>query len=421
MLDIVLEDSMRGKARFLLFLCLSAIIYVSSGIEVTEISLSLSGIIHDICMEGEVVKGYQSLKELSLTFNRTDITDSDYLSTQARTYHTLSELALIIDSDVMKALHYHRLGKQIMTLDKQQPPRQVVPPLPELHFQGNKCGGTSDLYYISAVMIKKFIDSNQDIVEEKAWIDWIESLMTLTTLTSDSGFPIEVVENHWLQAMKLTEQLGEERKAYHDSLIFRAALLTPGTFSSSREVARCRLKLESRIRELYERVSAGEISLSKLDEFVWSPTFYLIYFGQNDKHLLQLLHSSYQMAHPPLLQEQSLSFSPRAAPLNPTEAVVRVGFVSNYFRKHSICKLFCAIPVSLAAIGMTGNAAYEVFLFSTMQEDHHDDYTNRLVQISRTSRKHRLHFLSVGKPLLQTRVEITRRNIDILVSVLPRL
>lgn len=372
---------------------------ISIGLSI-DFEVSLNSVIDGLCKEGRVEEGYEDLQSL---LKHIPSKASQHLLTKAKILHTLSELALIIDSDIRQALRLHRRGK-VAAGDV-----SVMPPLPALHLQGEKCGGVSDLYYVSAVIIKQFVDLKVtgDAVEERQEREAVEALLTLITLTSDSGFPVKIVERHLDHAMRIvssssSSQLKEE---YEAALLFRGALTSPGVFSSVSDLYDTRQRLVQRVQQLERRVESGSLVLTRLDEFSLSPTFYSIYFGLDDSAFLRQLHHSYSLAHPALV-------SPISVPAVSRERkndVLRIGFVSNYFRRHSICKLFCATILALA-----NSDKHEVFAFSTLQENMHDDFTGVMTSASRVPGS-RLHFVSVGKPLIQTRSEVTRRHIDVLI------
>jgi hypothetical protein len=396
---------------------------------VISLKYDLSSVIQRICNEGDLEEGYYELN------NAIEQSGEELeIELKAKIYHTLSELALLLYSDFQLAMEFHNKGKEHI---------RVMPPLPELHLQGKKCGGLGDLFYVSAVTIKQLIDANQDDPTKFNPKEWLESLTTLITLTSDSGLP-EAAENHYRHASRILLQLSPEGsqasspllsavyEEYYPAIQFRSAFLTPGVYSNKRHLGTTRKRLLYRIQSLYEECSVPSSSHSKqlvlknLDEFVLAPTFYFIYFGSNDRKWLTLLQSSYQLAMPALAQTTPplLLLPPVASSISTAgkeKKRLKIGFVSNYFRKHSICKLFCQVILALQQ-----NNEQDVFIFSTLQENHHDDYTNQLIRLSREMEQKdgkegvspSFRFISVGKPLLGNRYEVLERKIDILVNCL---
>lgn len=153
-----------------------------------------------------------------------------------------------------------------------------------------------------------------------------------------------------------------------------------------------------------------------------SPTFYFVYQGYNDRHLLTALQRAYIHAFPKLgtveilsnvrnhkylyqLAEPHTESTEKAGTVTPTARPrkIRVGFVSSHFRRHSICKLFCGIMTNLDP------SLYEVFAFSSLQQNQEDKVTLKL-------RKSGITFVSIGMTFIQNRNEVTDRFIDILVS-----
>merc|ERR1711871_1098497 len=180
------------------------------------------------------------------------------------------------------------------------------------------------------------------------------------------------------------------------AILMRSVLMTPGVFESQRHVHQTRTLLESRLDDLS---NSERLVLPVLDEFTLSPTFYFAYQGYNDRSLLVKLRKLYTSAYKPISavqmsEEVLLEKSSHDARIN-------IGFVSSYFRRHSVCKLFCNVISGL------DRQVFNVFLFSSMQESEADAYTNA-VSIKAT-------YVRVGKTIVQNREMVTGRNIHILV------
>jgi predicted O-linked N-acetylglucosamine transferase (SPINDLY family) len=293
-----------------------------------------------------------------------------------------------------------------------------MPPLPEFHLKGVKCGGLSDLYYVSAVVIKQFIDEKEKAIPvsfEQHEKELKEALTTLITLTSDSGL-YSAANKHLSNALSLSTLSTQERNEF----LFRGLLLTPTVFESIDQLVQTRQKLDIYLSALQNSMRREKLSLKELNEFVLSPTFYYIYYGFNDKDLLSSLFSFYSIAFPSISNYSDLSLAIQQSKkyredqqlqqgLNQPKQRIRIGFVSNYFRRHSICKLFCNIVV-----GLSESDQFDVFIFSSLQENHEDQTTQNIRKISNRSNSH-LKFISVGKTLIYNRNEVTDRRIDILV------
>lgn len=293
-----------------------------------------------------------------------------------------------------------------------------MPPLPEFHLKGVKCGGLSDLYYVSAVVIKQFIDEKEKATPvsfEQHEKELKEALTTLITLTSDSGL-YSAANKHLSNALSLSTLSTEERNEF----LFRGLLLTPTVFESVDQLVQTRQKLDIYTNALHDSMRIGKLSLKELNEFVLSPTFYYIYYGFNDKVLLSNLFSFYSLAFPSISNYSALSSNIELSQkhredqqlqqgLDQPKRRIRIGFVSNYFRRHSICKLFCNIIV-----GLSESHQFDVFIFSSLQENHEDQTTQNIRRVSNRPNSH-LKFISVGKTLIYNRNEVTDRRIDILV------
>lgn len=315
-----------------------------------------------------------------------------------------ASLELILNSNGTKAVTLHKTAKSLNSA--------VIPPLAKLHLDGHKCRGLGDLFYVAAVVTKELVDSDVDKYK------LLNGLTTLITLTADSGLH-HAAEKHVTHALQLAKETGSNDELH--ALMFRSVLMTPGVFESNKHIARTRSLLESRAKELLAagEASPSSISLKGLDEFALSPTFYFIYQGRNDRDLLTQLHSAYSIAFPVLgshsgfldqVHGQAYHYQQTAAQETTTTSSsrkLRVGFVSSYFRRHSICKLFCGVLTGLAE----SSPGLEVFAFSSLQETHEDGQTLALKRSLGPGR-----FVTLGKTLVQNRREVTDRAIDVLVS-----
>jgi hypothetical protein len=139
----------------------------------------------------------------------------------------------------------------------------VIPPLAALHISGKQCGGLGDIFYVSAVIIKQLVDSNDstDVL--------VSGLTTLITLTSDSGLHREA-ESHMVTALSLHPD--------DASLRFRSVLMTPAVYEDMPHLIATRKLLTERLDKLYTDIHTNSsLRLTKLDEFTLSPTFYFVY------------------------------------------------------------------------------------------------------------------------------------------------
>jgi len=358
----------------------------------------------------------------------------------ARAYHTLSALEYILFANSSGSVYFHLLAKELN-------PKQV-PPLAGLHLSGKTCGGLCDLFYVTAVIIKKLVDTSTS--SSAAY----EGHVTLVTLLSDSGLSREA-ERHLSAALNLNHE--------EANLRIRSVLMFPSVFDSLEHVESTRYLLESRLSNLLSRAQGKYVLLTdannysdtspirttastspnhpiridKIDEFTMSPWFYLVYQGYNDASYLSSLNQLYSIAHPPLCQSHIDSAFHTSPPheqhhhhstaankdIHSMDAsryrdsqlhkhVVRVGFVSAHFNKHSICKLFCDIILQLAdrrdplqsfssasptstdtePVAVSGsqtrsipretvsefNQSLEIFVFSSLPAHAEDSYTKRL-------------------------------------------
>lgn len=190
-----------------------------------------------------------------------------------------------------------------------------------------------------------------------------------------------------------------------------------------------------------------------------SPTFYLVYQGENDRPLLEALRRAYACAHPALVTDEiphrnAVTHGPVAAgagqtlggrlgavpaaahvhlsahlaatlattgahppplppstgPLPPSHGrKIRVGFVSAHIRRHSICKLFCGLFLSL------DRAIFDVVVFAALHESDHDNVTRTVLHHRNGAGNTDVEAVVLGMTMVKNRVEVVRRNIDVLV------
>lgn len=291
--------------------------------------------------------------------------------------HILSALAFILRADATVAVDLHRQAK---TMNASQ-----VPPLAELHLNGQECGGLGDLFYVSAVVVKQLVDSN--IASEVL----LKGCTTILTLAADSGLH-HVAETHLKAALAINPT--------DPSLQLRSLVMTPGVYENLKHLKEVRSSLTQRVSSLMEK---GVGLLQNIDEFSLSPTFYFAYMGYNDQQILSDINKIRERAYPAMANiEISLPRSSNIKEENP-ERKIRVGFVSNHFRRHSICKLFCGI------ISEINRELFEVFVFSSLQENYEDSFTKALED------SEGINFVGSGMTVVRNRVEVVSRDIDILV------
>jgi hypothetical protein len=357
-----------------LLICVCIIVGLVSKV---AMGISLKDVVESvICSEGDLHRGHDLL--------------SQEHRNSAGGLHSLAALEVILHANITGATSLFRLAKSLSAT--------TIPPLAQLHLNGNSCGGIGDLYYIAAVIIKQMIDSNIDPQ------GWQEALTTLITLSADSGLHREA-DGLWQEALSLAPD--------SPSLLFRGPLLTPAVYESTVHVVATREKLMERVKTLF--LSRNSLSLKSLDEFVLSPTFYLIYQGYNDRRFLEMLQASYIAAYPLMVaNNDEFSLTRQTDELQEpvvtktTKKRLRVGFVSSYYRRHSICKLFCGVTTRF------NPQEFEVFLFSSLPSDREDEMTKALRVHSRNASNH-FHYISIGKTLVHNREEVLNRHIDILV------
>lgn len=402
---------MRSLSIHFVLLCLIACAHLAQAGD----TLSLKGLIDIACHEGNLQKALQYAKDLKEQLeSHFATTDSAELAGMC---HARSELELIVNGDYEQALLFHKLGKSTDST--------VVPHLAKLHMDGHTCGGISDVFFVSAVIIKQTIDKGLEkgvtkfdpaLFDAEMMHHAQEAFQTLITLTSDAGLHNEaaaLVRRAAALLEDLPTPLNPDDKVSLAALQFRAALLTPAVYESGRHLRATRAALLGDMETLEIASRAPSFDLEKLDEFALSPTFYFVYQGYHDKQLLELLHRSYGRSNPSISRnhlsaEQIHRSSDDSDSSSGRNRNIRVGFVSAHYRRHSICKLFCGIITRLAAEG----SGVDVVLFSGLQENKEDETTFALINSLPHGNK---QFIRIGKTLVYNREEVLKREIDVLV------
>lgn len=353
----------------LLLLAFCAIATLAKDVVVDVVKPSVEMVATIACDNGDLKLAEKMAKTINVT-------------NSAELLHIQSALEFILYANVEASISLHKKAKEINGA--------VMPPLASLHLSGKACGGLGDIFYVGAVLTKQMVDNNATIESR------ISSFTTMITLCSDSGLH-EAAEFHLNQALLL--------KPNDIQLLIRSTVMTPAVYEGRRHVTATRKLLSNRIDSLLNLVQqSSDYVLDKLDEFSLSPTFYFVYQGYNDKDLLHKLRSIYNKVVP----EMNLSLLPTAyysqfPPDYLQQKKINIGFVSAHFRRHSICKLFCGI------INNLNRESFNVFVFSALQETNEDELTREIIETPGTK------FVRIGMSVFKNRIEVTSRNIDILV------
>lgn len=240
----------------IIFVYILAVLLLPSRARINGHSLSnLDRILSMGCERGDLSL-VQSLAVSELLLNSAHLQKNESSSLT----HIISQIEGIKFADFRSATLEHHRARAYDS--------DVIPPLAQLHLDGNACGGLGDVFYVAAVIVRELRDISMEDpkFQEKIVNGWT----TMVTLTSDSGLQWES-ERH---VQNLMDYNGSDY-----NVLFRAALLTPGVFESQQQLWDTRQRLSSRIDKL---ISAGaDVKLDRLDEFVLSPTFYYIYQGES--------------------------------------------------------------------------------------------------------------------------------------------
>lgn len=266
----------------------------------------IDAILNVACEKGDLPAAYRMATELSGSLS------GDDSRLVASTLHIKSCLELVTQGNYSAAVNYHQEAK---AADK-----TVVPPLAALHLAEKTCGGISDIFFVSAVIIKELANEDKEATKPReipmmefkpaspAFAKQVyDGFQTLITLTFDSGLHMETDRLVNRAISMLSDGVDAASQTYADKqklLAFRirSALLSPAVFESFSHLEETRLALTDRVlslaADLKDSSRAKRVHLAKLDEFVVSPTFYFVYQGYKDRYFLEALHDVYSAAYP---------------------------------------------------------------------------------------------------------------------------
>jgi len=200
--------------------------------------------------------------------------------------------------------------------------------------QRGGCPGLQDLFFSSAVTLMRLRDEVQFQGIE------CDEHVAIAAELQDLGLPDEAVSH--LESAH-ANSLNRESQCSHTpgAITVHSALFCPHYFHSRDDVTRWRARIETKIANATALCHAGHLRLETADLSSYSMpgTFDVAYMGRNDRNLSISVGRLYACLHPPLHR----SLVPiTAITRNPKEnKLVRVGFLSAHFRRHSVCKLWC--------------------------------------------------------------------------------
>jgi hypothetical protein len=163
------------------------------------------------------------------------------------------------------------------------------------------------------------------------------------------------------------------------------AMMCPSFYHSIDSVVWWRNRLDSRISALLNECSMrNNFNLSDLSSFSIPGLFYSVYHGFNGKALMRKAYKLLICAHPKL-ESTNLNSSLSATnilPLDPHNIITnlsiikrrrRIGFISAFFYRHSVCKLFCGVIAGLS------RSKFDIYIISPF--DAHDNWTTSVLDV----------------------------------------
>ena len=167
-------------------------------------------------------------------------------------------------------------------------------------------------------------------------------------------------------------------------------LLLPVAYGSSLEIEEIRAKFEDNLDRLLENPPQIHDVLSECSR----SAFFLAYQGYNDRRLNEKLGQLYQRSSP------SINFvADHVGTASSAGAKIKIGFVSRYFRNHTIAKLNCGLIAKLP------RDEFEVIVFSLRNDDD---------ELAKFIRHHSDQFIVLPSNLSEARESIAARRLDIL-------
>lgn len=269
-----------------------------------------------------------------------DLASAEQLFTRehsAESLSALANLALIRRADVDTSIKLLRESRSLNP--------NTVPPMAALS-QHDGCGGLGDVLWTAEFALRKLADGG----------DPFGIHTSLGTVLADSGAMVEA-RAHFEAASKLNATA---------ALAFRQVLSIPAVYDSIRHLVETRSRLEQGVHRLLR----GDFpALDSLDHLSMPGTFYLVYMGYEDARLMTDLQRAYSNAYAKLRR----NMIPKVGNELPRR---RIGFVSSYFQRHSVCKLFCGLMRELATRG------FEVIAYSAAAApDEWTDWATRGVNV----------------------------------------
>ena len=309
----------------------------------------------------------------------------------ADVYLIWSSLEYILNANIDNSIRLRLRGKSFN--------EKALPPLAVHTMNRNECGGIGDIFYSAAIQTQTYASLlNQSDVDSSEQIKDMRSSMV--SLLADSGLYI-AAEKH---IVSFLEEYTNSFEGY-----FRSVMMTPGVYESEAHIQEIRKELEQRNNYLTQKIESyresetgSNTNLVQLNEFVFAPTFYFVYQGYNDKDLLSQLHYNYASAYPSIAAKE-IPIERSLIPVTMAKERKKIGFVSKFFRRHSICKLFCGIVTGL------NSTLFDTYAFSSLEQHEEDEHTNKLHESLGQN------FVRVAGTFSKTRYEVYSREIDILI------
>ncbi|GMI44041.1 hypothetical protein TrCOL_g2854 [Triparma columacea] len=315
-------------------------------------------------------------------------------------WHTLGNVAAI-EGDLLTAAQLHGRGKQAEG--------KTLPPLAVRYQEGGWCNEVGDIFWVSSFAkynvfqitggeggtwgegaggggYRERMAEALEGMDEAARLKIIDVHVSLGSQLEDSGL-VGYARSHFASALHFGG--GEDLK-------FKMVLTVPVVYEGKDHLERTRREMEENV----EALLLSPPSLSTLSQLSYPGTFYLIYQGYSDADLMRSIREAYD------LSVSNIDRTPPSLPPPPPGGRVKVGFVSSYFRRHSVCKLFCGMISGL------DDTVLDVTVFGT-SKDGTDGFTDEFL----TSLGEGKEYVDVGKRglLLANIGEAGDRDLDVLV------
>jgi protein O-GlcNAc transferase len=264
---------------------------------------------------------------------------------------------------------------------------QLDPNLPEAHLNlGNLLKGQTQATKQGLTPIQRARQRYQQALQLKP--DWAVAYFTLGNFYKDQGQTAIALE-HYQKALQIQPNYPEA--------FWNQCLILPILYETPDEIATWRSRFQEGLQTLTEsvRLNTQTEKQQALAGLSCMTNFFLQYQGLSDRPLQEQYGQLVQRVMQANYPQWSRPIQRRV-----TQRRIRVGFLSSFFREHTVGKLF------LGWLQGLNRQDFDVYCYSTGQQ--HDDWTTEFRQASD-------HFTAIYNQFEATAHQIERDRLDVLI------